>query len=310
MIGKNLFFKTIFSLLLSLIFSYNCYSQSDPPIDSDPNRNWDGITHWSRYIVISPGFMGPNALPVPEIKKGIIENRIEFELSQQNHFSKHDKTFNLFSRLYIPFANNKIAIEFYMVPVEYFSMDTCLRYKRKTFKLDGEGFAVGDLYFSTIVQILKNHKNLPDIALRLACRTASGGKFTAARFTDTPGYFFDLSFGKKILMNSKRIENINAFGMAGFYSWQTYSVSHRQNDAFLFGFGADINTKKFSISNAVAGYLGYCQNLDKPIVYRFHISKNAKHFDFRIGYQAGLQDLLYNTINFSVIYHIKKLYSK
>ena len=96
MIGKNLFFKTIFSLLLSLLFSYNCYPQSDPPIDSDPNRNWDGITHWSRYIVISPGFMGPNALPVPEIKKGIIENRIEFELSQQNHFSKHDKTFNLF----------------------------------------------------------------------------------------------------------------------------------------------------------------------------------------------------------------------
>lgn len=203
---KNKFFSKQYSFFF-LLLGYNCYPQSDPPIDSDPNRNWDGITHWSRYIVISPGFMGPNALPVPEIKKGIVENNIEFELSQQNHFSKHDKTF----------------------------------------KLEGKGFAVGDLYFSTIIQLLKNYKNLPDIALRLACRTASGGKFTAARFTDTPEYFFDVSFGKKILKNLKQIENVNIFGMAGFYSWQTYSVNHRQNDAFLFGFGADINTKNFFV---------------------------------------------------------------
>ena len=111
--------------------------------------------------------MGPNALPVPEIKKGKVEENIEFELSQQNHFSQYDNTYNLFTRFYLPIVNDKVAVEFYMVPLEYFSMDTVLRYERKTFKLEGEGIAVGDLYFSTIIKILKNHKYLPGLRIAL-----------------------------------------------------------------------------------------------------------------------------------------------
>ncbi|MCD4745738.1 MAG: hypothetical protein K8R58_05520, partial [Bacteroidales bacterium] len=138
---KRILYRNSLIILLLILFFNNAISQNDPSIEDDPNRNWDGITHWSRYIIMSPKYMGPNALPVPEIRNGLLNDEIEFEISTEYHFMKGDNTYNLFSKLYFPFAKNKIAVELYGVPVEYYQMDSSLRYERKTFFLEGEGFA-------------------------------------------------------------------------------------------------------------------------------------------------------------------------
>ncbi len=67
--------------------------------------------------------------------------------------------------------------------------------ERRVRYLDGKGTANGDFYFSTIIQLLKKEK-LPEVALRMACRTASGNNLGSARYTDAPGYFLDISLGK------------------------------------------------------------------------------------------------------------------
>ena len=275
-------------------------SQGDPPVDSDPNRNWDGVTHWSRYIVISPGYMGPNALPIPEQTKGKVRSGIELTTRLDYHYFSQDKTSDLFIDLYVPIIDKLIAVEFYGVAVEYFNMDSALRYERKTFMLEGEGFAVGDINFATTVQLLRDRKNLPDLALRLNCKTASGSKFTAARYTDTPAYFFDVSAGKDYQTHGEFIDRIDVYGTLGFYVWQTYSVEHRQNDAFSFGLGFDLNMGKFQFTNSFDGYSGYINNGDKPRVYRTSLKLREKNVTWQLGWQKGFKDLSYDNLNFSI----------
>ena len=155
-------------------------------------HNWDGITHWSQYIIVSPKFMGPNALPVPKVRNALINEDVQLEAGSDFHFNKGDNTQNLFFGLFLPFAESKIAIEIYGVPLEHYNMDTVTRDERRAREKSTEGFASGDLYFGTVIQLIKNKRNLPDMTISLNAKTASGTNFENARFTDSPGYFFDL----------------------------------------------------------------------------------------------------------------------
>ena len=38
-------------------------------------HNWDGFRHWTSYTKLTSKYMGPNALPVPDSKKGIFNKR-------------------------------------------------------------------------------------------------------------------------------------------------------------------------------------------------------------------------------------------
>ncbi|HDR67963.1 MAG TPA: hypothetical protein ENN61_02805, partial [Bacteroidaceae bacterium] len=35
-------------------------------------HNWDGVSNWTDYLIITPAYMGPNALPVPDLTDGIL----------------------------------------------------------------------------------------------------------------------------------------------------------------------------------------------------------------------------------------------
>jgi len=290
-------------LLLSLIFIvivFIVYSQDNPTkeVSVDP--------HWSDLIIMSPKYMGPNALPVPDIRTGNINEHWELTTSFDYHYYKYDQTVDFFAKMNIPIVKNIVSLELYGVVVEYFNMDTTLRQERNTFDYEWKNYAFGDLNFATVIQILKDHKSLPDISLRLNCRTASGTNLRAARYTDMPGYFFDLSFGKKITLKGKTIKNINIYSMLGFYVWQTNSIKHRQNDAFLYGLGADINFKKIELSNSFGGYIGYIGNGDKPMVYRIHLKYKTKNIHYKIGCQAGINDFLYNSLAFSLVFNFDR----
>lgn len=261
-----------------------------------------GDPGWREMMTISPGYFGPNALPVPEVKKGYLDKETEFEVMLSNHFHAGDPTRDLSAKLYIPFAKNKIAIEMYGVVLEHFTFSEEIRNERISRIKDGKGFAIGDFYFSTLVQLSKDRK-FPNTLFRFAAKTASGNQLEGARFTDTPGYFFDLSFSKNFNMKNGSI--FQPFASFGFYSWQTNDWLNLQNDALMYAAGADFKHNSWNFSASLSGYSGYKQELDKPVRINIDVKKNFVSKAIRFQYHHGLRHWEYKTIRFSYIFKFK-----
>lgn len=267
-------------------------------------HGWEtGMPSWRSFIHITPGYLGPNALPVPEVKKGIVPAGSNIEVSMDFHFQKGDPTQNIFAKYYRSFANNKIAIELYGVVVEHYAMSTIIRDERVARDYDGKGIANGDLYFSTLVQLFKGLK-FPDTMFRIAGRTASGSRLEGARYTDSPGYFFDFSFSKEFAGRNEKT-SFMPFASFGFYSWQTNDDMNLQNDAFMYGLGADLKVSRWTVSNSLSGYSGYKKERDKPMVYTFDLTHTLKHNAIRFQYIYGIRDWKYQTFKFSYIINLK-----
>ncbi len=248
--------------------------------------------------------MGPNALPVPEIGRGVMDNELRLELGGQAHFGG-DNTQNIYAQLNYVLAKDVVALKLYWYPLEHFNVDDATRDERRLGPAyyEAEGLAKGDAYFGAEIQLVKD-KKFPDLLMRAFTKSATGSEANGARYTDSPGYFFDLSFGKTLMLNQEKEISVRPYGMFGFYSWQTYDDTHPQNDAPLYGIGADLDTKALRLSTSLGGYSGWKNNGDKPLVYRAEILKKNKKFDFLLQYQYGIQDFPYQSIKFSVQYHI------
>lgn len=274
-------------------------------------HNWDYVTNWHRYIRISPSYMGPNALPVPSVKNGLINRPLHLETAYELHAGHGDQTHNAFTRLYLPFPSKKVALEFSMVPFEYYSMDTTVRDLRRARSFSGNGTAVGDLYISTHIQVLSENETRPGLLLTINLKTASGNKLSDARYTDTPGYFFDLSAGKTFRLSAEKEIDIRPHLMLGFYVWQTYRDAYRQNDGILYGLGADLHLKRLVISNALGGYSGYIGNGDKPLVYRLSVRSNTKGLlEYQFRFQQGLRHFPFSSFRAGIQLNLNKTFKK
>ena len=263
-----------------------------------------GMPSWRSFIHITPGYLGPNALPVPDVKKGIVPVGSNLELGLDLHFRTGDPTQNIFGKYYRSFDNNRIAIELYGVIIEHYAMSDSIRDERVARDYDGKGIAIGDLYFSTLVQLIKG-KKFPDTMVRLAGRTASGGHLDAARYSDSPGYFFDFSFSKEYYGRNEKMSFL-PFASFGFYSWQTNDDMNLQNDALMYGIGADFKWSGLAVSNSLSGYTGYKKERDKPMVYTFDLKHSLKRNTIRLQYLYGLRDWTYQTFKLSYIISLKK----
>ncbi len=261
-------------------------------------HGWEpGMPGWRYFMKITPGYLGPNALPVPENPRGLIGKHCELESAAECHFMDGDNTQDLFFRYYHPFADGKIALELYGTGIEFFQTSPEIRDERVSRDYDGKGHATGDFYFATYIQLLRNSK-WPDMLARLACKTASGRRLDAARYSDTPGYFLDLSFGKDVLLGNTN--TLRWFGMLGFYCWQTNSDEVFQNDAFMYGGGACLTSGKNSFSSELAGYSGYKDERDRPLVWRVDFKRDWGKKQLGIRYQKGLRHIVYHTIKVSL----------
>ena len=276
---------------------------------------WNGITHWTKYLIIAPGYFGPNALPVPELRNGIIQATPYFETLTEGHLSNGDNTFDLSLRYLHPFAGNRVAVDFYMVPLEYYKISDQVRDERKIRNTQPEGIVVGDLFFGTIIQLTKGKEKFPDLTLEMYCKTTSGGGLDDARFTDHPAYYFNLNFGKDVPV-FKKMDRVRWYGSLGFYNWQTNLDDYLQNDAPSYGFGLQLNKKSIQLDNQVCGYLGYISWKDEPvvrfsdkpyvyagdqpIVYRLIILKSFKNTNIKLEFQQGLHDFNYSSLKFGI----------
>lgn len=247
-------------------------------------------------MIMSAGHFGPNALPVPEVKRGFLSEKTEFEITASNHFHSDDPTQDISGRVYIPFAKGKIAVEVYGVLFEYYNYTEEIRNERISRDEDGEGMAIGDLYISTQIQLARDRK-FPNTMLRFTAKTASGSNLDAARYTDTPGYFFDLSFSKDF--GNKEQLVFRPYAMLGFYNWHTNDEENLQNDALLYGLGTDFERNNWRFVSSWSGYYGYKDNGDQPMQLNFELRKDYNKKAFRVQYQHGLHDWMYRTIRLS-----------
>ncbi|MDP3172969.1 MAG: hypothetical protein Q8M88_00870, partial [Phenylobacterium sp.] len=179
-----------------------------------------------------------------------------------------------------------------------------VRDERISRDFDGKGFANGDLFFSTLIQLVKGRK-FPDTMVRMAGRTASGNQLEGARYSDSPGYFFDFSFSKSYAGRNEKI-SLLPFASFGFYSWQTNDELNLQNDAFMYGLGTDLKGLHWTISNSLSGYSGYKNERDKPMVYTFDLKHHLANKTVRLQYLHGLRDWTYRTVKLSLILNLQK----
>jgi len=297
--------KHCWSLLL--IFLINAHTFAQDFTWWNEIHDWDGSTHWSQYMNQSAAYMGPNAIPVPEVKNGNIRPNKHFQLAIDAHFSKGDKTQNLFTKLSLPLYEDKVAFEISWVPYEIFKTDTVTRNLRASRGESGEGSSVGDLYFHTHFQLVEDHKKLPDLLFSLNFKTTSGSNLKEARYTDTHGFWVDLSAGKTI-ETKKAFKAIRPYAMAGFFVYQTLILDEFQNDSPLMGAGLEIHfAKNITLNNCIGGYYGHYNHGDRPFVFRSSVrTSNNAPINTNIQFQQGIHDYPYSSIRLGLDLSLNK----
>jgi hypothetical protein len=271
-------------------------------------HHWDGITPWPKYITLSPGYLGPNGLPVPFVENAVLPEKANLEMAFDSHFSKGDKTQNIFTSFYTPLFTKKVGLKVSIVPVEYYRMDTVTRDIRGSRDEDGKGFASGDFYVTTLIQLVKDKPGWPDLLATVNLKTASGGKLSAARNTDSPGYYFELAAGKTFKTGKSLITSLRPFGMAGFYSWQTNSEVYYQDDAILYGAGCTVGMKDIDIKSTFGGYQGYIGFADRPVVASLFVETHrTSGVNFSFMYRHGIRHYLYDTFRISCIIDLNRV---
>jgi hypothetical protein len=266
-------------------------------------HNYDGYSDWKTYLTTSAGFFGPSALPVPALNKAKIKQQFQLEFRPEYHYSPGDQTANVFTSLTLPLAT-RVDFEIFLVPVEYFSMDTLTRNERAVRHQEAKGFAGGDFWFGTNFLVLREQDAGIDLTASFYFKTASGTGIEYARYTDSPGYYMLVSAAKSHEVKNNR--SWRFYGQAGFYAYQTYYNLHSQNDCFIYGLGAAYQTPKWESSLEWAGYIGYLNNGDQPSVLRARMQTAGKAWSWGLHMQYGLNDYEYLTMALSMVYSFGK----
>lgn len=265
---------------------------------------WDGVTPWQRYIITNPGFLGPNALPVPFMGNGSIDSINSIAITGNFHFSKGDHTQNLGVYGNYCLVKDVIAFDFYWVPYELYQMSHAVKEKRHVFShYYYDNSARGEIHLNTNIQLLRKFRDRIQLALRLGYRLPTSNGLGSARFTDAPGYYFDVSAAKPFHKHSPW----KIIGMAGLYVWQTNLNGRRQNDAFLFGGGIEWNQHRWRMQINSSGYLGYMDNDgDKPILLRASLENKGKRTTKLFRFQQGIHNFQYSSFEIGLRYNFRK----
>ncbi|RXK60385.1 hypothetical protein ESA94_07905 [Lacibacter luteus] len=262
---------------------------------------WDGVSHWSHYIKFSPAYLGPNALPVPSVTNGLADSNHSVTISAAGHFMPGDRTLNATIKGNYSIVKNKVSVDAMWVPVEFYTMSHKLKEERHVFYLAyNRNKAMGDLHLNFNVQLLNPNKHKHALAFRAGYRYPTSSNVASARMTDAPGYFFDVSTGGALSKNRKW----KYMAMAGFLVWQLNN-DQPQNDAFLFGTGVEYNHKTFQLQTTVAGFLGYLNDGDKPVVGRIKAGTVKPGLNWQLQLQQGFHDFRYTSIEVGTKYIFK-----
>lgn len=281
---------------------------------------WDALHNYpaaagpdrDRYISISPGYMGPNALRVPVLRNGKIDNELWSETTFEYHSGNGDRTLNIWSEFNIPLARDKALLYVQSIPWELWSTTDELRDERRAQGRSANGWNTGDTAFGIILRIANEDKSKwPNITFRAHSKTTTGGNISNARFTDGSMFFWEATTSKTL--SKTETSSFLIKGMIGFYTWQTNKnflpngSDFFQNDAGTYGFGAEYTTGKWFFGSDVSGYHGYIQNRDTPAFWRNQISYRFKHVALYSNVNFSLNSWGWNTITIGYRHFFKTL---
>lgn len=225
------------------------------------NVGWDGVRPYQYYLNLTPAGMGPNALPVPSMHKMNTDSSSWFSVGAWGHFHEEEETVS--ARLgmqWSPAPWCRLVVQ--VIPLEGYRTSHALKTERKIFfEAYHDRFAGGDFHIETLFRLPPRWLGGWESSLRVGIRAPSGTHLGAARYTDTPGYWFDLAFTRRL--TGRHVLEVQG----GFLVYQTYDDQLRQNDCLLWGLGHRWTGKRFEFFHSLRGYSGYLGNGDSPIVY-------------------------------------------
>ncbi len=263
-------------------------------------------------VKYAPARFGPNANPVPEMTDVRIPTKTTVSLMGDYYFGYGDKTTNGYVKIELPLLPERVSFKLWFTTLENYIVTPELSVARD---MNGNltGKPNGDLYVQTRISILKERKNAPAIILNTTLKTASGTMFNERRYYDTPGYYFDVEFGKSFYTKSKFINEIRTVGNFGFLCWET--SGSRQNDAPMYGAKLIIGNDKWKLENTLSGYWGWMHTHptygadygDAPLVYAAKFTILAGYMDYFAQYQYGIKDFPYQQIRVGISFPIEKL---
>jgi len=269
----------------------------------------------SQTVKYAPAWFGPNANPVPEMTDARIPTKTTVSLMGDYYFGYGDKTTNGYVKMELPLLPERVSLKLWFTTLENYTVTPELSIKRG---MNGNltGKPNGDLYVQTRISLLKERKNAPAIIFNSTLKTASGTMFDERRYFDTPGYYFDVEFGKSFYTKSKFISEIRTVANLGFLVWET--TGSRQNDAPMYGAKLVIGNEKWKLDNTLSGYWGWMHTHptygfdygDAPLVYAAKITFLAGYMDYFAQYQYGIKDFPYQQVRVGISFPIEKLTPK
>jgi hypothetical protein len=296
-------------VLLLIIFSLTLSPESFG--QSRSTKDWTdfGSSHVNKWIQVASGTMGPNALPVPEMDYAQVAVSSSLETGIHAHFMKGDTSVNSYLSLNWIVVPEKVEVRFWGFPTETFRITNEVRDERQIY-YDDPGWIThqGDLWISTRIQILKNHKKLPDITLNYTFKNTTG-LMKHGRYSDAGTNYFYLAFGKSFFPKIKIFDELRIAGLGGFYLWQTNKVEMAQDEGPLIEAGLKLRKNNFSLASEMGGYFGYdvyefigVTGNNDPLVYRLNIEKSGKSIDWKAEFITGINDYYYHTFKMGITY--------
>ncbi|MBC62707.1 MAG: hypothetical protein CMP11_09675 [Zetaproteobacteria bacterium] len=254
-------------------------------------------------IILSPGYMGPQAMPVPEVQDFTVgkDNIISFYL-ENNIDPGKEYALNPKVKIFSPWGK-KAALRLSFVPHEIYYMASDVKKKRET--KNQMGNAKGDIYFGSMFELYNQDFGL---ALNLLTKTTSGKNLKDARHLNAPAYIIDISFGKKWYYN-RFFENINISGYVAFIVWQ--SQFNQQNDALGLALKSAFTLHSNYIFSVEAGaYYGWQKKKDNPVTVRFNLKKRLNISEICIQYSYGIRDQIPYSLIFGVSFFSEPLLAR
>lgn len=266
--------------------------------DYQPGRDWRS------YLLIAPGNMGPNALPVAPTIRGRVDTAISVGLAANGHSAPGDRAADLTLAAAYPFGR-RASLRLRYTVREWYEYDEAAALERNALRPAGAYSAAGDFWVEGVFQVLRQRDRRPDVALSARIKTASGGDVEGLRFTDSPGYWFDASVGRDLEVGAARGWTLRPYASAGFFVWQRFGADSPQNDAFTYAGGAHITDGAWTASLEAAGYAGYTSALDQPLVIRGGLQRICgRSILLHLAAQHGVHDWQYTSVELGLGWRI------
>lgn len=261
---------------------------------------------WASLMRRAPAYMGPNALPIPQQFYPRVDSHWVIETTGDFHRAPGDYTQSAAIRVRLPLAVGRVAMDLNYRPIEWYQTSPEVRDIRRARDTSGVGRSNGDVWITTLAQLLRREYNRwgVDLTMHVAVKTTAGKNLENARFTNSPGYIFDWHLGKSWHRPGRFMQSIRLYGNAGLYVWQMETDA--QNDAFLYGLAADMIHGPWQLTLGSAGYVGWTGDGDLPYAARTELryQPSAKAYVF-LGYQHHFQHLTTHHIRVGGAYRIQ-----